>query len=319
MPADRRALLVGIDKYANFADLAGCGNDVDALEPLLQKHGAAPQSVNFDCRPMKRASRDQLLAAIKQLLEPGVDVALLFFAGHGTETDNDVVLTTEDGTAGTPGVGFSELLPMINKSEVDEVIIILDCCFSGGAGGVPQIGGDTALLREGVTILAASRGDQTAAELPATFRGLFTTYLESALDGGAADIQGRVTVAGLYSYVTDLFSSWEQRPTFKSNVDRLHVLRQCEPDVDMADLKRLPELFATADAIVDLNPSYEPQAEPHDAANEADFAAMQRMRAVKLVEPTDEEHLYYAAMNSSGVQLTPLGRHYWLLVHKGRL
>ncbi|MCC3403956.1 caspase family protein, partial [Eubacterium callanderi] len=35
--------------------------------------------------------------------------------------------------------------------------------------------------------------------------------------------------------------------------------------------------------------------------------------SVGLIEPVDEEHMYFAAMNSKSCRLTPLGLHYWKL------
>jgi hypothetical protein len=37
------------------------------------------------------------------------------------------------------------------------------------------------------------------------------------------------------------------------------------------------------------------------------------------VEPIKEEHMYFAAMNSTGCRLTPLGKHYWSLVKAERI
>lgn len=315
----KRALLVGIDDYDNFSHLGGCVNDVMALTPLLARHEDA--SPNFDCQAHTSdtggVSRDELLEALDALLAPGVGVALFYLAGHGAEDGNDVTLVTTDGTTTSPGVRLSEVLTKVAQSSVREVIVILDCCFSG-AGGVPQLGSDVAGVRSGLSMLTASRGDQTSAETKAG-RGMFSTYLEGALDGGAADVVGKVTLAGLYSYLSESFGAWEQRPTLKANVDQLHVLRQCKPAVPLEDLRRLPELFPSAMDDLPLDPTYEPTVDPRDAQHETDFAALQRCRAAKLVDPVDAEHLYFAAMNLTACRLTPLGRHYRHQAQQDRL
>ena len=167
-------------------------------------------------------------------------------------------------------------------------------------------------------MLTASRADQPSAETPAG-RGLFSAYLGGALDGGAADVLGKVTMAGLYAYLTESFGAWEQRPTFKANIDRLHELRLCGPAVPLDELRRLPQLFVSPDAELPLDPSYEPTVEPHNDQHEADFALLQHCRAAKLVEPVDAEHLYFAAMNCTACRLTPLGRHYRHMADQGRL
>jgi hypothetical protein len=316
----KRALLVGIDEYDAMNGLNGCVNDVTTLVPLLSRNEDG--SPNFNCQARtsaaERVDRRSLLEAIDALLAPGADVALLYFAGHGAGVENDVVLVTQDGGGSDLGVSLSSVLAKVQASPVREVLIVLDCCFSGGAGGVPQIGGDVAALRSGVSILSASRADQPAAET-AQGRGVFSTYLCGALDGGAADVLGKVTVAGVYAYLSESFGPWNQRPTFKANVDRLHDLRLCSPAVPLADLRRLPKFFAQRDAELALDPSYEPDAEPHDPEHEAIFAILQKCRAAKLVVPVGEEHMYYAAMNSRACKLTPLGRLYWWMAQEERL
>lgn len=316
----KRALLVGIDDYDAFGSLSGCVNDVDSTTPLLARNEDG--SPNFDCQKLTsgsdRVTRDSLLGDSDSLLGPGADVALLYFAGHGAARDNDVVLVTQDGTEATPGVALSELLTKVTASSVGEVIIVLDCCFAGAAGGVPQLGTPLSALRKGVSVLAASRDDQTAAETP-DGRGAFSTFLCGGLDGGAADVLGKVTLAGLYAYLDESFGPWDQRPVFKANVDRLHELRLCRPAVPIVELRRLPELFAEPDRQLPLDPSYEPDAEPENKEHEEVFAVLQRYRAAKLVEPVDADHMYFAAMESKACRLTPLGKHYRHMAQMERL
>jgi hypothetical protein len=316
----KRALLVGIDMYDNFNALAGCVNDVNSLKPLLSRN--EDDSLNFDClvhtSNAHRVDRRSLLEAIDTLFSPGADVSLLYFAGHGFPATSDVVLATQDGIERDPGISLSEVLTKIQQSPIREAIVILDCCFSGAGGGVPQLGVSLAALRQGVAILSASRGDQTAVETP-NGRGLFSLYLCGALEGGAADVLGRVTLASLYAYLSESFGPWDQRPTFKANLDRLHELRHCRPAVPTAVLRRLAELFITPEQIYPLDPSYEPEAEPKSPEHEAIFAELQKCRAAKLVEPVGVEHMYFAAMQSTGCRLTPLGKHYWRMAKQARL
>jgi len=217
-----------------------------------------------------------------------------------------------------PGVPLSSILGKVQASAVREVVVILDCCFAGGGGGVPQLGASIAALREGVTLLLASRADQPAAET-GVGRGLFSFYLCGALDGGAADVVGKVTLAGVYAYLSESFGPWDQRPMFKANVDRLHELRRCSPAVPINELRRLSEFFPDYDHEFRLDPSYEPDAEPADAEHEAVFAILQRCRAAKLVEPIGADHMYFAAVHSKACRLTPLGKHYLGMAKQGRL
>lgn len=304
----KRALLTGVDEYSNFSKLSGCINDVNAVMPLLARNYDG--SPAFDCEARTGAvGRDQLIGDLEALLSGGADVALFYFAGHGHDRGNDVVLVTHDGTEQTPGISMSEILGMASDSPVGEIILLLDCCFSGAAGAIPQLGTADAVLRSGLTILAASRGDQPAAET-AEARGAFSTFLCGALEGGAADVVGKVTVAGIYSYLDESFGPWDQRPVFKANLERLHELRATMPAVPLPELRLLSSLFPAREHEFPLDPSYEPEADPQDEDHEKTFAILQKYRAAKLLEPIGEEHMYFAAMNGTGCKLTPLGEHY---------
>lgn len=317
----KRALLVGIDKYESASPLNGCVNDVNALMPLLTRN--EDDSPNFECvvntsASEKPVSRRNLLDSIELLLNPGANIALFYFAGHGQQVDNDVVLVSQDGSGSDLGVSMSEVLAKVQHSRVPEVSIILDCCFSGVAGGIPQLGTDATVLRSGISILTASRGDEVSIETPEG-RGLFSTYLCGALEGGAADVLGKVTIAGVYAYLSESFGSWNQRPMFKANVERLHELRRSSPAVPLPELRRLPGFFETQYSELPLDSTYEPTAEPKHPEREAIFEILQHCRAAKLVEPVGEQHMYYAAMNNKACRLTPLGRLYWSMAKQGRI
>lgn len=316
----RRAFLFGIDTYDRFPHLTGCVNDAVSLAPLLAKH--EDESPNFTVisrtSNTSRITRSSVLGDLERLLAPGADVALLYFAGHGQLEQDDLHLVTQDGAPRDTGLAFSKALKLIQESEVPEVLVILDCCFSGGAGGVPLLGSDVVVLRKGVSILTASRADQ-AAEEAVGGQGTFSYYLVAALDGGAADVLGKVTVAGLYSYLSESFGAFDQRPMFKAHLDRLHSVRQCRPVVPLHDLRRMTEFFPRSDYTFPLDSSFEPTLEPSNALNEAIFGVLQKYRANKLLEPVGTEHMYYAAKEDKPCRLTPLGRHYWHQIKQGKV
>jgi hypothetical protein len=318
----KRALLVGIDYYENFSPLNGCANDAEAIEPLLATN--EDEGPNLECQTAKArdastpVGRDELLGRVDDLLAGGASFALLYFAGHGAQTNGGVALATSDGTDTTPGVFFSEILTRINTSPVAEVTVILDCCFSGGATTIEALNNGLANLRTGLSVLTASRADQVAMETDDA-RGQFSTYLEGALQSGAADVLGHINVAGLYAYLSESFGAWDQRPTFKANIDQLQDIRTCEPLVPEKILRKFTTWFPTPEADYPLNPTYEPTANKERHPNEEIFSELQKCRACRLVEPIDEEHMYYAAMNSTGCRLTALGKHYWRLAKAKRI
>jgi len=314
----RRALVVGIDDYPT-APLAGCVNDAIAVADRLAKHDDG--SPNFDCRlltaPSSSITRSELREAASELFRTDADIALFYFSGHGTENDLGGYLVTPDAATYDEGVAMGDVLALANKSPAREVVIVLDCCSSGAFGRLPSVSNDGVFLREGMAVLTATRSNQDAIESGGA--GLFTALLVGALDGGAADVVGEVTVAGMYAYVDQAFGAWDQRPLFMSHVTHLAPIRHCAPAVALEVLRQLPAWFTTADAEMPLDPSFEPEAEPHHEENESVFSMLQQCRAAKLIEPVGEDHMYFAAMHSTACRLTPLGRYYWQLANTGRI
>jgi hypothetical protein len=315
----RRALLVGIDDYPS-APLWGCVRDAERMESLLRRHDSG--GVNFDTQLLtsdhENVTRARLRKGIDDLFADPADAALLYFAGHGTENDLGGYLVTSDAAVYDEGVSLGDVLARANRSpHITEVAIIIDSCHSGWLGAVPGVDNMRASLREGLSILSASRSSQSSLERDGS--GAFTELVCSALDGGAADILGNVSVASIYAYVDQAFGAWDQRPLFKSHVSRMLSLRSAKPAIDAAILRLLPEWFRSSDAEFPLSPRHEHTAEPHDSDAEATFRCLQRCNRVKLVEPIGEEDMYYAAINGTGCRLTALGRFYWKLADDGRL
>lgn len=313
----RRALIIGIDEYAT-SPLKGCVNDARTIEKLLRNHEDG--SPNFDCRlltaPPFPAERPAIREKIAELFAHEAEMALLYFSGHGAVRGEEGYIVTQDGEKYDEGIAMSEIADSANRSKVQEVVVLLDCCYSGRTGARVSMGAGT-LLREGVSILTASRGSQLSVEIAG--HGLFTNLVSAALDGGAADVLGKVTIASIYAYVDQTLGAWDQRPLFKALVSRLVPIRNCKPVVPLEILRRLPKYFVTPNSQLPLDPSFEPDLPPKNPTNEATFADLQKYRAARLVVPIGEEHMFYAAKNSKSCELTPLGQFYWELAKGNKL
>jgi Caspase domain len=314
----RRALVVGIDDYPH-APLESCVKDAKRMAQLLERHedGTPNFAVKLMTTPPSVITRVTLRQAIRELLEDGADLALLYFSGHGTENNLGGFLVTPDAAVYDEGVALTEVLTLANTSAAREVVVLLDCCHAGSLGVVPPISNEVAALREGVSILTASRAGQAAMEH--RDGGVFTSLVLAALEGGAADAVGAVTAASVYAYVDESLGPWDQRPLLKSHVSQLVPLRYARPSIDIAILRELPAWFSSDEADLPLDPSYEPEAEPRDAEHERVFHCLQQARAAKLVEPVGTQHMYYAAMEHRSCRLTALGRHYWHLAYERKI
>jgi hypothetical protein len=210
-----------------------------------------------------------------------------------------------------------EVIDLANQSKADEVVILLDCCHSGHLGNVPVIDNTKVVLREGVSILTASRGAQVSVEVAGG--GLFTSLVVDALEGGAADILGDVSAPGIYAFVEAALGAWDQRPLFKSHVAELVPLRKCHPAVDFSILRELPTLFPLPAEDFPLSPAFEALCDEKEEAKVAVFSKLQALNRVHLVVPVGTAHMYDAAMQSKTCRLTASGRYYWRLANDNRI
>lgn len=314
----RRALVIGIDAYPRYL-LHGCVNDAQRVSRVLSRHH--DQSLNFQCEtlvgPPATVSRGIMRRKITDLFKDPADVAFLHFSGHGTVNGLGGDLVTPDYSDYDVGVAMTEVLALANQSEVSEIFITLDCCHSGAFGSVPAVSDDKIILAEGISVITATRSGQEAIEEGGG--GVFTSLLVEALEGGAAGLLGEVSAASVYAYIDSAMGAWDQRPLFKANVSRFTHLRKAAPRVELPLLRKLTKYFPLPAEPLPLSPAFEPSVEPHDSAKEAIFRDLLRMRHTGLVEPVDEEHMYYAAIKSKASRLTSLGRYYWRLLNENKL
>jgi hypothetical protein len=264
--------------------------------------------------PDASVNRVGLKDAVRQLFADDNDVALFYFAGHGYLESTGGYLCASDCRTGDDGLPLSDIMTFANDSRARNKIIILDSCHSGALGEhalKPQV----TEITEGMTILTASTKVQSASEVNG--HGVFTGLLTDALDGAAADLMGQVTPGSIYAHIDQSLGIWSQRPVFKTNIKRFVSLRQTEPPISLADLRRIAELFPGPGFQFYLDPSYEPEHKDADPEHTAVFAILQKYNRVNLLVPVGAPHMYHAAIESKSAKLTATGEHYRRLVAQG--
>lgn len=219
------SVVIGIDSYSDsrITNLACARNDAAQFARMLTER-VKPSERSVQLLVDEQATRLGIVKAIGEDL-PRIqsidDFILLYFAGHGSpETSGapDEVsryLVPHDANYDSifaTGIDLErELRTLLERQRAARVVLILDACFSGLAGGrtfcgaslkkllVPfrsaQIGLRELNLGEGRAILAACKDDQLAREDPQRKHGIFTYCLIETLTapGGAT-----VTVTALY-------------------------------------------------------------------------------------------------------------------------
>src|ERR1044072_2003323 len=169
---------------------------------------------------------------------------------------------TPDFSRYDEGISMDEILKTVSLSPAKHKVVILDCCYSGTMA-TPVLSTNTAaFLEKGVIILASSRSTEAAVEISG--QGVFTSLLVDALEGGAADSAGEVTLGNICSHIDKALGAWKQRPVFKANIMRSISLRKVSPVVPLPELRKLTTYFPKAESEMPLDPSYEYTTEEQD-------------------------------------------------------
>jgi len=327
----KKALVVGIDNYPKVP-LGGCANDAEDVAQILERHGDGIVNFSVDrCiykeTDRKQLKKGQLKSYIQKCFEGDCDYALFYFSGHGLIDSAGGYIVTPDYVENDWGISMLELHAILTNSKCKNKFVILDCCHAGFIGKISDSDSQASMISQGVTILTVSKENESAMEVGG--HGIFTTLLLDALRGGAADVTGCITSGGIYAYIDRALGPWQQRPVFKTNVTQFSPIRKVKPLVDIDVLRKITEYFDKPTDMYALDPSFEktnsptvehPVKEPY--ANEDNVKILQNLQAlvkVGLVVPYDEEHMYYAAMNSKSCKLTPIGQYYWRLVNDKKI
>jgi S-DNA-T family DNA segregation ATPase FtsK/SpoIIIE len=207
-----RALLIANSLYQdrmNLEDLRCPISDATRLRELLTsaKHGeydAPPSLENEKYKPIVEGLQRLLKSAKKG------DTVLIYYSGHGVLDDqNYLYLAAQDTDIGhleTSSIPITTLAWMAGVSNSTDIVVILDCCFSGVASDhlTRQIG----KMGEGGPfsyILAASAHAQRAYESPTERFSYLTKHIIGGIETGSADKgdDGWVDVEELFTYARD--------------------------------------------------------------------------------------------------------------------
>ncbi|WP_419879455.1 caspase family protein [Brevibacillus centrosporus] len=314
----KRALVIGLNNYPG-AELQACINDAKEVSAIIERNqdGTPNFAVKLVTDEHQTIDKAILKKLIKELFD-GDDTVLLYFAGHGIVNAIGGYIVTPDFQDYDEGISMDEILVLANKSNARNKIIILDCCHSGKMGSHDLGKADASQIGQGMTILTSCKSSEAAIEQSG--RGVFTSLLLEALQGGAADLTGNVTPGSIYWFVDKALGPWDQRPVFKTNVSAYVSIRSVNPPIALEVLRRITTYFDTPYHEIQLNPTFEDsEKETAILENVKVFKDLQKLVSVGVVKPVGEEHMYYAAMNSRSCKLTTLGQCYWRFVSEGRL
>ena len=251
------AVIIGVGRYdsAGIPFLKYSVPDADTMYEVLTTSAGFKKDHVFLLTD--RAERKPTLRNIKYALGTLLarsarkdDTVIVYFAGHGApEVDPRGI--ERDGLAkylipsdADPDDLYSTALPMdelqtiFGRIEAERVVMFLDACYSGAAGGrtfaskktragsVDDLFLERLTRAKGRAIITASRPAEVSIELPELGHGIFTYFLTEGLRG-AADLNrdGIVSLDELYAYVEQQVSrksravGGNQHPVMKGELE----------------------------------------------------------------------------------------------------
>lgn len=221
----KAALLVAVSQFKDprFNDLRAPVTDTEDLKRILESTDIG----DYDVKPLLNPVSHELRFALEKFFQTRMpdDILLLYFSGHGVkDSRGDLHLITRDSQLEylqSTAVAASYVNNQIELSRSQNVVVLLDCCYSGAfarnkvARSAMLSPVDIAEFSgKGTAVLTASNATEYAFEgndltvskgASSSFTSYFTRALVNGLETGAADLNAdeRVSVAELYKYIFD--------------------------------------------------------------------------------------------------------------------
>lgn len=243
-----KSLFVGINRYASplISDLSCSVRDAKALHALFgDAFGTSDSILLVDALATRAAILDALTAL--QNADPA-DVVVIGFSGHGSDTHHLITHDADPFQLDSTALHLDELTDLFSRIPARHVILLLDCCFAGGAGAkvfhVPvatkaPVSAEALLQRvsgKGRIIFTAATADQEALEDRRRGHSLFTFFVLEAFRGAPEIVKsGSIPALLAFDFVTRSVADaaklcrHKQEPTLRGSIDGDFVFPVLEP------------------------------------------------------------------------------------------
>lgn len=211
---DDYAIVVGVSEYQHLPRADFATNDAHDAVGAITSLGV-PKDHIIELND-SHATRTELLKLLHAWLPGHVSAKsriYFYYSGHGAPdiADASAYLMPWDADAEyvkLTGLSLTELYRTLENLPAEDIIVMLDSCFSGAgersvlAPGLKPLVKIRAAKSARLTIFTAATGSETAGSSPEHGHGMFSYYLFEGLRGGADDEHsGHVTAEELHRYV----------------------------------------------------------------------------------------------------------------------
>lgn len=211
-PLRSYAVLIGSSTYADpgLDDLPAVANNLTRLGELLEDPTVWGLPRDRCLRVAEPASPTEVLDAVHEAARRAEDTLLVYYAGHGLSDANGPLLTLPSTDPQRPytSVDFDAVRrEVLTVRRNANRIVILDCCYSGGAltggmGGSGGMNGPVEMAEQtriaGSYLLTASAATRQALAPPGETYTAFTGELIRLLDQGLPGGDTLIEVSRIY-------------------------------------------------------------------------------------------------------------------------
>lgn len=207
------ALIIANENYQDVARVPNALNDGNMFSEYCLKTLGLPSS---NVILIKDATFNNIKREINKLSQiasvyNGTAKIIFYYAGHGipNEATRDAFLLPVDGYGTDTSTGFSlnELYSTFGKMPAEQIVVLLDACFSGAQRGDGMLASARGVAIKAkpnkvdgkMVVLSAAQGDETAYQYQEEGHGLFTYYLLKKLK----ETKGNVSLGDLASFIKD--------------------------------------------------------------------------------------------------------------------
>lgn len=197
--AETYVVVAGVANYKNISSLKLCDKDAKAIADVYKA-----RTKHVVLLTGKYATKSAILKHLKSQFSAAKsdDMVVFFFSGHGYQGG----ICPYDMSAQdiSTGVSYKDIQSIMRSCKAKRKVIIADACYSGGLRQDTTSKPSADYPSADVLLFLSSRGGETSIESPLMVNGMFTTYLQRGLRGGADTNKDRlITAKELFTFVSE--------------------------------------------------------------------------------------------------------------------
>ncbi len=193
-PSASRAVLIGVASYADgqqWSALPAVRTNITDLEEALIDPDLWGLPLAYCSKLVDPSDPGAVLEAIACAAEQATDTLVVYYAGHGSTTASGLMLTLATTTRKNMlwrSVQFSAVRQVVHERRALNAVIILDCCFSGLAHAMSDLGTflDGQIATTSAFMLTSSARDAVSLAPRGERHTAFTGELLKVLRNGAS-------------------------------------------------------------------------------------------------------------------------------------